>query len=75
MRSDERTEKSCDRLIRLKELKQIIGYSTTSIWRRCKDGTFPSAVRIGPAAVAWRQSEIEAWMNSREKVKQGKNGQ
>lgn len=61
--------RTTDRLIRLKELKTIIGYSTTSIWRRCKDGSFPLAVRIGPAAVAWRWSEVEAWMNSRQTVK------
>lgn len=62
-------QRRTDRLIRLKELKQIVGYSSTSIWRRCKDGTFPLAVRIGPAAVAWKLSEVEAWMDSRQKVK------
>ena len=61
---------STDRLIRLKELKKIVGYSATSIWRRCKDGTFPRALRLGPgSAVAWRLSEIEAWMRSLERVK------
>lgn len=58
-----------DRLVRLKELKTIVGYSSTSIWRRCKDGSFPHAVRLGPgSAIAWRLSEVEAWMNSRQKV-------
>jgi prophage regulatory protein len=58
-----------DRLIRLKELTRIIGYSATSIWRRCKDGSFPLAVRIGPAAVAWRWSEVEEWIKTRQSVK------
>jgi prophage regulatory protein len=62
-------QKTTDRLVRLKELKTIVGYSGTSIWRRCKDGTFPLAVRIGPAAVAWRLSEVQAWMDSRQIVK------
>lgn len=61
-------EKS-ERLIRLKELKIIVGYSSTSIWRRCKEGSFPKAVRIGPSAVAWRLSEVKEWIDSREKVK------
>jgi len=62
--------KATDRLVRMKELKQIVGYSGTSIWRRCKDGTFPLAVRLGPgSAVAWRLSEVEAWMDSRQSVK------
>jgi prophage regulatory protein len=55
-----------ERLVRLKELTNIIGYSSTSIWRRCKEGTFPCALKIGPRAVAWRFTEIEAWMNSRQ---------
>lgn len=65
----EREQCKTDRLVRLKELKTIIGYSSTSIWRRCKDGSFPLAVRIGPSAVAWRLSEVEAWMDSRQTVK------
>jgi len=62
-------QRTTDRLIRLKELKTIIPYSTTSIWRRCKEGTFPSAVRLGPSAVAWKLSEVLAWMDSRQNVK------
>lgn len=59
-----------ERLIRLKELKGIVGYSATSIWRRCKDGSFPSAVRLGPgSAVAWKLSEVEEWMKSRQSVR------
>lgn len=55
-----------ERFVRVREVAQIIGYSVTSVWRRCKDGSFPLPVRIGPGAVAWRHSEIEAWMNSRQ---------
>ncbi|MDD2337482.1 MAG: AlpA family phage regulatory protein [Geobacteraceae bacterium] len=58
-----------DRLIRRKELVKMVGYSASSIWRRCKDGSFPLAVRIGPSAVAWRLSEVEEWMNSRQTVR------
>jgi prophage regulatory protein len=61
--------RTTDRLIRRKELVRIIGYSSTSIWRRIKEGSFPLAVRIGPAAVAWKLSEVEEWMNSRQTVK------
>lgn len=61
--------KNPERLIRLKELTKIVSYSATSIWRRYSEGTFPKPVRLGPAAVAWRLSEVEAWMNSRESVK------
>lgn len=62
-------QEATDRFIRLKELIKIVGYSSTSIWRRSNDGSFPKAVKLGPRAVAWRQSEIEEWMNSRKPIK------
>ncbi|WP_423739502.1 helix-turn-helix transcriptional regulator [Desulfuromonas soudanensis] len=58
-----------DRLVRRKELIEIVGYSASSIWRRIKDGSFPNSVRLGPSAVAWRLSEVEEWMRSRQSVK------
>jgi len=56
------------RLIRLKELKSIVGISATSIWRRYKEGNFPVPVHVGPGCVAWHLSEIENWMNSLQAV-------
>lgn len=57
-----------DKFIRRKALVEMIGYSASSIWRRCKDGSFPLPVRLGPSAVAWRLSEIQDWMSSRQPV-------
>lgn len=37
------------------------GLSRSTIYARVKDGTFPAPVRIGPRAVAWLESDIEAW--------------
>jgi len=54
-----------DRMVRLKELKTIVGLSGPTIFRRCKDGTFPASLKIGPGtrgATAWRLSEIKSWM-------------
>ena len=65
---DQARQGATDRLVRVKELKTIVGISATSIWRRCKEGQFPEAVRVGPGAVAWRLSEVNAWMNSRQTV-------
>lgn len=64
-KTGQRTE---GRLIRLKELKSIVGISATSIWRRCKEGSFPAPVHVGPVCVAWHLSEIENWMNSLQAV-------
>lgn len=54
-----------DRLVRLPEVRHLTGLAKTSIYDGVKAGTFPPAVRVTDYAVAWRQSEIEAWIASR----------
>lgn len=65
---DKVVKKETDRFIRRKEVIEMVGYSASSIWRRCKEGSFPRPVRLGPSAVAWRLSELEEWMRSRQSV-------
>ena len=37
----------------------------SSIYRLMQDGDFPQSVRVGPAAVRWRESAITNWLESR----------
>jgi prophage regulatory protein len=53
------------RLIRPREVIQRIGYTPSHIWRLERDGKFPKKVRIGEAAVAYYEHEIEEWIRSR----------
>lgn len=39
----------------------IIPISKTTLWAWCKDGRFPSPVRLGPRVVAWRVEDIRAF--------------
>ena len=39
--------------------------SRSSIYRLMQDGEFPRPVKVGPAAVRWRESEITHWSESR----------
>ena len=55
----------CDRFLRRKEVEYLTGLSRTTIYRHMKKGLFTQSVRIGPNAVAWRESEIRAWMADR----------
>ena len=52
-------------LIRLPAVIRLTGRSRTSIYDDMKLGTFPKAVKIGVSAVAWRLSEVMAWIESR----------
>jgi prophage regulatory protein len=52
-----------ERLLRRKEVERLTGLSRSSIYAWMKDGRFPRPVRLGPRAVAWRQSDITAWFD------------
>ena len=57
--------KNLMRFLRLPEVIQISGYRRTSIYEMIKAGNFPAPVHLGPRAVAWLESEVEAWMQER----------
>ena len=54
-----------DRLLRRRQVEDITGMSRSTIYKMMQSGEFPRPVRIGPAAVRWRTSDITAWMESR----------
>ena len=51
--------------MRRQEVEKITGLGRSSIYRLMQKGDFPRPVRVGPAAVRWRESEVKAWVNSR----------
>ena len=53
------------RLIKLTEVEAKVGFRKSSIYQRIAEGTFPRPVKIGPNAVAWPESEIDAWISER----------
>lgn len=59
------------RLIRLPALMALTGLSRSSVYRLAQDpglaaDAFPRSVKIGRRAVAWRESEVLAWLASRQ---------
>lgn len=55
-----------EQLYRLPDVIRITGLGRSSIYRLAKEGRFPPSIRIGDRAVAWRASEIEEWIKSRQ---------
>lgn len=55
-----------DRLMRLSEVVDTIGRSRTSIYYDVKAGRFPEPLRIGQRAIAWRERDIQKWIETRE---------
>ena len=54
-----------DRLLRRQQVEEIAGIKRSSIYRLMDDGEFPRPVKVGPAAVRWKASDITAWLDSR----------
>ena len=54
-----------DRFLRDREVGGKTGLSRSTRWRLEKRGDFPKRIRISPGAVAWRESEIDAWIENR----------
>lgn len=54
-----------DRFLRRPAVQDISGLSRSQIYRLMQAGQFPKAINIGERAVAWRESEINQWMQER----------
>lgn len=58
-----------DRLIRKTEVKAMIGVTSNStLYGWVLAGTFPAPVRLGERIVAWRLSEVQAWIDACPKI-------
>ena len=50
------------RLIRLKELINLVGLSKTTIYRMIAEGTFPRQIPLGCRVVVWNETEVNSWI-------------
>lgn len=59
-----------DSFIRWRDLKPLLGISRTTAWRwqNSPGSSFPRPRKLGPNSVAWRASEVEAFIASRNAV-------
>ena len=54
-----------DQLLKRHDVEKRCQISRSAIYRLMRTGQFPEPIRIGPRAVRWPESEIEAWLESR----------
>ena len=54
-----------DKLLRRREVEELVGLSRASIYRWMRNGEFPLPVRTGSMSVRWKESDITAWIQSR----------
>lgn len=53
------------KIIRLKEVLEIVPLSKSSIYSKIAKGEFPSSIPLGERAVGWLQSDIDNWIISK----------
>jgi prophage regulatory protein len=41
---------------------KVLPYSATTIWRKSRNGEFPSPIKISQGITAWRVGEIRQWL-------------
>lgn len=57
------TEQTQRRILRLPDVRQLVGLSRSSIYARIQIGTFPSPIKMGKAS-GWIESEVQEWIEA-----------
>ena len=60
------------RFIRLPQVLEMTGLSTSTIYRWMTDGTFPKQIQLGSRSVVWNERDFIDWMN--EQISNDKTG-
>lgn len=53
------------RLLRLRDVMQLTGYSRDTIYRLGRTGKFPRRIELSERASRWREDELFAWIEAR----------
>jgi prophage regulatory protein len=56
--------------MRLPEVLRVTGLSRVTIWRLEREGGFPKKVYLTGRTIAWRESTVRQWLESRSNVRQ-----
>jgi prophage regulatory protein len=60
-----------DKILRMRTVLARTGLSRSTIYRKMKDGTFPSQVHISEHCCGWRESTINCWMEDPQNYRAG----
>jgi prophage regulatory protein len=59
---------TADRILRFPEVRKRTGLGRTTAWEQIKKGRFPAPVKITEHRIGWLESEINAWLASRQRA-------
>ena len=52
-------------LLTRRDVEARLGITKSTVYRLMRCGAFPEPIQVGPRAVRWVESELEAWLASR----------
>lgn len=55
---------TADRLLRVPDVTARTGLARSTIYDHVSQGKFPKPVKLGPRVVAWRESDINRWIEA-----------
>ena len=59
------SELPCTGFLRQSQLiPALIPFSSATLWRKVKAGTFPPPVKLSERVTAWRVEDVRAWMQA-----------
>jgi len=56
-----------NRIYRLPDAIGLTGLCRSALYKALKEKSFPEPVLLGKRAVGWRESDLTAWIDSRQK--------
>lgn len=63
--------KGIDPVLRLKDVLYCTGLSKTTIYRLMSESRFPKQIKLSQKVSAWKQSEIQAFIDGKYSDKEG----
>ena len=53
-----------NKLLRISGVSDKTTLAKSTIWLKIAQGTFPKPIKLSPAISVWRESDIDAWIDS-----------
>jgi prophage regulatory protein len=60
--NDGEPQRPSRRILRWKQLKEIVPLCRVTIWQKVQTGEFPEPVRLSARATGWREEDVRAWI-------------
>lgn len=62
--NDQGANRSFSPLLRIEEVAQLLGCSKRHVRNLCRAGRMPPRIAISERLIGWRESDLEAWLQS-----------